>query len=354
MIGAGTFSFGSTITIPSTTKASVIIEGVGFATKLNYTAVDGTHAFTTAGQHATVEQANIVIRDLWLCGPDNVASGSGIVLSNTNPVILSNVWISHFKGGSGLYIEDGSYFDLYSVFTWDNKWGVTVAKNSVGSTAINFYRLVSRENTVSGLRVLDAQNLAIFGGVLESNTSYGLQLAPSGGNVCHDVICHDVWMENNGTANVFFDVTNASIIAPQFINCRTATTTAMSHTGANGIDQMLLQNCIMEPLTIPSVCTDTVLINDRTTTLTDNGTRTIRLLNGEVRVTTGLKVGVVTAGAGSALDVNGRLMGLSGTGTPEGAVTAPVGSIFMRTDGGAGATLYIKETGAGNTGWAAK
>lgn len=45
---------------------------------------------------------------------------------------------------------------------------------------------------------------------------------------------------------------------------------------------------------------------------------------------------------------------LSGTGTPEGAVAAPVGSMFRRTDGGTGTTLYIKETGTGNTGWVAK
>lgn len=44
----------------------------------------------------------------------------------------------------------------------------------------------------------------------------------------------------------------------------------------------------------------------------------------------------------------------TGTGTPESAVTAPVGSIFLRTDGGATTTLYVKESGAGNTGWIAK
>ena len=43
-----------------------------------------------------------------------------------------------------------------------------------------------------------------------------------------------------------------------------------------------------------------------------------------------------------------------GTGTPEGAITAPVGSIRLRTNGGAGATLYVKESGTGNTGWVAK
>ena len=44
----------------------------------------------------------------------------------------------------------------------------------------------------------------------------------------------------------------------------------------------------------------------------------------------------------------------SGSGSPESVVTAPVGSIYMRTDGGAGTSIYIKETGAGNTGWVAK
>lgn len=43
-----------------------------------------------------------------------------------------------------------------------------------------------------------------------------------------------------------------------------------------------------------------------------------------------------------------------GAGTPEGAVTAPVGTLFCRTDGGAGTTLYVKESGSGNTGWVGK
>jgi hypothetical protein len=45
---------------------------------------------------------------------------------------------------------------------------------------------------------------------------------------------------------------------------------------------------------------------------------------------------------------------LSGSGTPEGAITAPVGSIFMRTDGGAGTSFYVKQSGTGNTGWVGK
>jgi hypothetical protein len=44
----------------------------------------------------------------------------------------------------------------------------------------------------------------------------------------------------------------------------------------------------------------------------------------------------------------------SGSGTPEGTLSAAVGSLYMRTDGGAGTSLYVKESGSGNTGWVAK
>lgn len=43
-----------------------------------------------------------------------------------------------------------------------------------------------------------------------------------------------------------------------------------------------------------------------------------------------------------------------GTGSPETVVTAVVGSLFLRTDGGASTTLYVKESGTSNTGWVAK
>lgn len=42
-----------------------------------------------------------------------------------------------------------------------------------------------------------------------------------------------------------------------------------------------------------------------------------------------------------------------GTGSPENAVTANVGSLYLRRDGGTNTTLYVKESGTGNTGWAA-
>jgi hypothetical protein len=44
----------------------------------------------------------------------------------------------------------------------------------------------------------------------------------------------------------------------------------------------------------------------------------------------------------------------TGTGSPEGVVTANMGSLYLNLSGGASTTLYVKQTGAGNTGWVGK
>lgn len=54
------------------------------------------------------------------------------------------------------------------------------------------------------------------------------------------------------------------------------------------------------------------------------------------------------------LGATGGPIWVSGTGSPEGAVSAPPGSIYSRISGGDMTTLYIKVSGTGNTGWLAK
>jgi len=67
--------------------------------------------------------------------------------------------------------------------------------------------------------------------------------------------------------------------------------------------------------------------------------------------TTGANFNSVAATNGYKI---GTLSWTAGTGSPEGVVSAPVGSLYSRTDGGPGLTLYVKQSGNGNTGWAAK
>lgn len=52
--------------------------------------------------------------------------------------------------------------------------------------------------------------------------------------------------------------------------------------------------------------------------------------------------------------VLGTVKVLTGTGSPAGAVAAPVGSLYLRSDGGANTSLYVKESGSSTSGWVAK
>jgi hypothetical protein len=38
----------------------------------------------------------------------------------------------------------------------------------------------------------------------------------------------------------------------------------------------------------------------------------------------------------------------------QGGITVPLDATYRRTDGGAATTFYVKESGAGNTGWVGK
>lgn len=52
-------------------------------------------------------------------------------------------------------------------------------------------------------------------------------------------------------------------------------------------------------------------------------------------------------------DTSETVHDLIGSGSPEGVVTASIGSVYRRTNGSTATTLYVKESGTGNTGWVA-
>ena len=69
------------------------------------------------------------------------------------------------------------------------------------------------------------------------------------------------------------------------------------------------------------------------------------------RNATGLQIKLADASAFTSVQ---SLYDRFGAGSPEGAVTAPAGAIYHNTSGGAATSVYVKETGAGNTGWVGK
>lgn len=77
----------------------------------------------------------------------------------------------------------------------------------------------------------------------------------------------------------------------------------------------------------------------------DRGTTRVQLgASGDVDFSHAIRIGGIGSGPRIA----------SGAGSPEGAQAAPVGSLWLRTDGGSGTAMYVKESGTGTTGWVPK
>jgi hypothetical protein len=77
----------------------------------------------------------------------------------------------------------------------------------------------------------------------------------------------------------------------------------------------------------------------------------LQLQTGNVVVPSG-SISITNSGKG--IQLPGGITWTSGSGSPEGVVTAPVGSLYSRSDGGAGTSLYVKQSGSENTGWVGK
>ena len=74
------------------------------------------------------------------------------------------------------------------------------------------------------------------------------------------------------------------------------------------------------------------------------------LISSQIRVA----ANIFLEGGGNLVNGQNGPQLIAGSGTPESVVSAGIGSLFQRTDGGASTTLYVKESGVGNTGWIAK
>lgn len=93
--------------------------------------------------------------------------------------------------------------------------------------------------------------------------------------------------------------------------------------------------------------------NSEKWTLLSDGTFSPKTTNTHSIGSAGLRCASVHSNAFN-LGLDGITITFRNSGTPEGNVTAPVGSLVVRADGGASTTLYVKQSGTGNTGWVAK
>ena len=120
-----------------------------------------------------------------------------------------------------------------------------------------------------------------------------------------------------------------------------------------GIDIKLADDSAFAPLSSGSFSSDSSISAGGGSYIMWSGGTSSRMFapsNGVIQFTNAATTGF------TRLELGSTNLGISrGTGSPEGVVTALVGSLYIRTDGGASTTLYVKESSpTPSTGWVAK
>jgi hypothetical protein len=246
-----------------------------------------------------------------------VSSGFGHGADNTNNIWITNTVLEQCRFGA-IYC-DGREFD-----------------GSVGSASINQISLVNVkiENQVgtwgSPFIKLYRTSASNFGPIymgIKNSTGAALDLISIDG-ASYGCSIHDVWCNINETVSPFV----RSLIS------------VGSNNSYISIDNIAL--------TAQTVNKPTVAL------LTYDGTSNTNFKVENIRYVNNPGAAILQSGAATTAIPFSVAAGPGGpqiyTGSGAPAVSAVVGSLYIRTDGGAATSLYVKESGTGSAGWVAK
>lgn len=379
---ASTLNFGKRVRFIGATQA----EAIG-----NNSAVRFVKASTLNGIGFNVTANACIFEGFTLEG--EVGNGSdGIVLAS-NYITLRNVSVLRM-GRDGIRVGlDGAgncnFWHLDHVLSKSNsRYGLHVHSNTGGAPDANAGRadmVDCANNTSHGIYVRNALRNTFTALLTEGNTGDGLRVdTPAlencfvGGDFSEGNGGDDIHVVAGASRNIFI---GCGVLAAEFID--------------NGTETIVLtpnKAFKMHSAILGAILTNGVgpafAGNSAYMALSADGTERIRVGWQNAAVAVGLVPAQVladtsalrlvsrdTAGAiveiraGSAIPVAGVFSAAgfhpgaataaspvitSGAGSPEGVVTASVGSFYLRTNGGAGTSVYVKESGAGNTGWVGK
>jgi hypothetical protein len=279
-----------------------------------------------------------------------IAAGSVIGVYNSAFIITAGASNYVVTGSAGsYYFSTANSYSNSSAIPYETKIGASVAQYSYTSTDV-----AKSGDTMSG-------KLTLTNGGTTAPLNLGAQAnvgTLSGG---------DVWLNSSGvlswrtTAGATVTAVTTSALTSFTAGVGAAigsSTTAALAVQQNGTNAALtvanVSASSTDCVTITNLGSgNSLVVNDETT---PDSTRFAVANNGRVGI------GVAPdASIALTLDTSGMRLGgaagptiTSGTGSPEGVVTAPIGSLFLNLSGGASTTLYVKTSGAGNTGWTAK
>jgi len=311
------------------------------------------------------EAAHLLIEDVEI----NNSVGKNINLIFMTYAVLRDVYSSNISAngfGYGLYLQNCNNCEIHGGLYYNNRLASAVLLRS-STTLFLGARFYNDASVVSPL-------------LMELDSSFNNSIV-------------NCTFEPQGAANV---VTNISLTGStgvynctdnNFINCMfvglTNTCTNVIAVGtANAAYKTKIQNCTF----IKPTSTSSILLTNQNDTLIENCADLVNYdtptyANVSVTNNSGNGFAIKTAINGanglfpltnntstvgnsslkwSSVAATSFLVGTSSvtftsdTGSPEGVLTAIVGSLYTRTNGGANTTLYVKESGTGNTGWVAK
>lgn len=243
-------------------------------------------------------------------------------------------------------------------------WGA--GESDLGTFGETYCRDVWIEGCYFNVGAAGAMLRAVDGGGAVSNTFYRCGLGPlvlgvpivfsaTKRTTRRVVVFGNAFIENNQTAQT------AALNPCVFVEANEDTTMDLSVVGNTFADPGAPPNqyhFFASDGTTTGVDLDGILLAGNSGQLHGNG-RTI--VAASTKLTYGSNVHVY-GNPGSQMDVvpyakidmgYGRILAAF-SGTPEGSLAAPVGSLVLRQDGGTTSTIYIKETSTTSTGWVAK
>lgn len=277
-------------------------------------------------------------------------TGAGLKIGGVLPgggsrdVRVTGGEFSGATGGTGVVLGLGSHYTLTGVDCRYNNDGFNIGNHEVmtdvvldkctatNSTNFNFW--VNAESSRVMMNNITSKSGASIGILLQGEATIdGLESV-------------------SDALALYFGMTTGRPVVAQRLRIASATT---GITVASTI-RVTVKDAEVNGGTVIDHTTASILVLENVATTTSGGgTKGYQgIASSECRVYG--RVDFSTTATPWAVNATGKLYLVDqiGAGAPEGAVIASVGSTYLRNDGGAATTLYVKTSLNGNTGWTAK
>lgn len=351
------------------------------------------------------------LENLTVVGSVSAGTSQHGVWVDNNGILMNNVGIQA-TGGHGLYItksSTGGYSNLEINTTHLDGVRVNFAASADSGAGCHnnvFFRISIGNAGQTGFHIMHGDGNVVFGLDVEFSIGRGLWIEYPGDGKLEPRFSNILgyWDEANGLPMEFQGATQNNYV--QFVHNSTGAPVVGSTSVGNRFDNVPVYGT-PQTIQFPWVVIgkdsaqqagqDSLLVSEGHFWFTNSGQRikwstdgslaqigvasstTFQILNGAGTGAGNLLLGTPDAShpalAASGANLAARLGDESGytgviaskfcfagtticdfvgSGSPESAVTASVGSTYRRSNGGTSTSFYVKETGSGNTGWIAK